>query len=73
MGIISPDKEKTRFYAIFYPIAIGCSQLGAFLASKFSLTLGWETLHYYSSLTLIATAIICVIVCHNQRFEKKTA
>ena len=72
MGIISPDREKTRFYAIFYPISIGCSQLGAFLASKFSLILGWETLHHYSSLTLVTTAILCVIVCHNQRFEKKT-
>ena|GEM_PF-160797 len=72
MGIVSPDKEKTRFYAVFYPISIGCSQLGGFLASSISLNLGWETLHYYSSLTLIITAILCVIVCHNQRFEKKT-
>jgi hypothetical protein len=72
MGIISPDKEKKRFYAIFYPISIGSSQLGGVLASKIALNVGWETLHYYSAATLLATAIICVIVCHNQRFEKKT-
>jgi hypothetical protein len=71
MGIISPDKEKKRFYAIFYPISISSSQLGGFLASKISLDIGWETVHYYSSLTLVAAAIVCVIVCHNQRFDKK--
>lgn len=72
MGIISPDKEKKRFYAIFYPISISSSQVGGVLASKISLNVGWETLHYYGAATLLLTAIVCVIVCHNQRFEKKT-
>jgi hypothetical protein len=72
MGIISPDKEKKRFYAIFYPISIGSSQLGGFMASSISLDIGWEALHYYSAATLLAAALICAIVCHNQRFEKKT-
>lgn len=72
MGIISPDKEKKRFYAIFYPISISSSQLGGFLASSISLNIGWEALHYYSAATLLLVAMLCVIVCHNQRFEKKT-
>lgn len=72
MGIISPDKEKKRFYAIFYPISIGSSQLGGFLTSSISLDVGWEALHYYSVATLLIVAMLCVIVCHNQRFEKKT-
>lgn len=72
MGIISPDREKKRFYAIFYPISIGASQLGGVLASKISLNLAWENLHYYGALTLLLTAMLCVVVCHNQRFEKKT-
>lgn len=72
MGIISPDKEKKRFYAIFYPISISSSQLGGFLASSTSLHTGWEALHYYSAAILLITALICVIVCHNQRFDKKT-
>ena len=72
MGIISPDKEKKRFYAIFYPISISASQLGGFIASKISLDVGWEALHYYGIAILLLTAIVCVIVCHNQRFEKKT-
>ncbi len=72
MGIISPDKEKKRFYAIFYPISIGSSQLGGFLASSSSFTIGWEAMHYYSAATLLIVALLCVIVCHNQRFEKKT-
>jgi len=71
MGIISPDKEKKRFYAIFYPISISSSQLGGLLASKISLDVGWEMLHYYGAATLLIAAIVCVIVCHNQRFEKK--
>jgi hypothetical protein len=73
MGIISPDKEKKRFYAIFYPISIGSSQLGGFLASSLSLDIGWEALHHYGAATLLITAMVCVIVCHNQRFERKTA
>ena len=72
MGIISPDKEKKRFYAIFYPISICASQLGGVLSSKFSLNFGWEAIHYYGAATLLLTAMLCVIVCHNQRFEKKT-
>jgi hypothetical protein len=72
MGIISPDREKKRFYAVFYPISIGSSQVGGVLASAASLKIGWEAVHYYSVATLLAAAILCVIVCHNQRFEKKT-
>ena len=72
MGIISPDKEKKRFYAIFYPISIGSGQLGGLLASSLSLDVGWQALHHYAAITLLIVAMVCVIVCHNQRFEKKS-
>lgn len=71
MGIISPDREKKRFYSVFYPISISSGQLGGVLASSISINAGWKTIHYYSALTLVAVAIVCVVVCHNQRFEKK--
>lgn len=71
MGIISPDKEKKRFYAIFYPISISASQLSGFMASANSLKVTWESLSHYSAATLQVVAIICLIVCHNQRFDKK--
>ena len=71
MGIISPDNEKKRFYSIFYPISIGSSQLGGWLASSASLNIGWEAIHYYGSATLLLAAMVCVIMCHNQRFARK--
>jgi len=71
MGILKAENDKKVFYAVFYPISIMSSQYGGYLASSASLNIGWEAVHYYSAATLILTAIICVIVCHNQRFARK--
>lgn len=70
-GILSPDGNKKRFYAIFYPISIGSGQLGIFLSSKISLDIGWQTIHFYSAGILLSAALLCVIFMHNQRFAKK--
>ncbi|HBG42618.1 hypothetical protein [Limibacterium fermenti] len=70
-AILSPDGDKKRFYAIFYPISIGSGQLGTFLPAVLSLDTGWQYLHYYGAATLLLLAMICVIVMHNQRFAKK--
>ena len=48
------------------------SQFGGFLASQASLNIGWEAVHYYGAATLLLAAMLCVVVCHNQRFEPKS-
>ena len=71
MGILKAENDKKIFYAVFYPISIMMSQFGGYLASSASLTIGWEAVHYYGAATLLLTAMLCVVVCHNQRFARK--
>jgi len=71
MGILKAENDKKVFYAVFYPISIMSSQFGGYLASSASLHIGWEAVHYYSAATLLLTAMLCVVVCHNQRFDRK--
>ena len=70
-GILCPDGNRRRFYALFYPISIGSGQLGTFLTSKISLDIGWQSLHYYGAATLLLAAMIVVIFSHNKRFDRK--
>jgi len=72
MGILKAEKDKKIFYSVFYPISIMMSQFGGFLSSQASLGIGWEAVHYYGAATLLLTAMLCVVVCHNQRFEPKS-
>lgn len=70
-GILSPDGNRKRFYAIFYPISIGSGQISTVLSSVFSIDIGWKALNYCGAATLLLLAMLCVIVMHNQRFGKK--
>lgn len=70
-GMLSPDGNRNRFYAIFYPISIGSGQIGTAVTSVLALDISWQALHYYAAGTLLLLALVCVIVMHNQRFGKK--
>lgn len=70
-GILSPDGNRNRFYAIFYPISLSASQIGMFFTSKFALDIGWKSVNYYGSATLLLAAIIAILFVHNQRFARK--
>lgn len=70
-GILSPDGNNKRFYAVLYPITLSSSQLGIFVTSKLSLNAGWQVIHFYCAGILLIAALLCVIFMHNQRFAKK--
>jgi MFS transporter, DHA2 family, multidrug resistance protein len=70
-GMISPDGNNRRFYAVLYPITISSSQVGTFFTANFALHIGWQTVHYYSAGILLIAAMLSVIFIHNQRFGKK--
>ena len=70
-GMLCPDGNRKRFYAVFYPIALSSGMIGTFLSSTASLNIGWQSLHYYAAATLLLAAGICVIFVHNQRFARK--
>lgn len=70
-GILSPDGDNGRFYSIFYPIAIGAGQIGGPYLARLALSTGWQMLHFYSAALFLVTALLCVIVMHNQRFAPK--
>lgn len=70
-GLISPDGNNRRFYAVLYPITISSSQIGTFFSSKFAINVGWQQIHYYGAAILLVAAMITVIFVHNQRFAPK--
>ena len=70
-GILCPDGDRNKFYAIFYPISLSASQLGVFFTSKLALDISWQALHYYAAATFLIAAVVCIIFVHNQRFDKK--
>ena len=70
-GIVSPEGDTCKFYAILFPISLGLSQFGTFLSAKFALDFSWQGLHFYTSATLLIMALIIIIFGHNQRFDKK--
>ena len=70
-GILSPDGSNGAFYSKFYPIAIGVGQLGSPFIAKLALNSNWQMLHYYSAGLFLLTALLCIVVMHNQRYAPK--
>jgi len=68
MGLLGGDRK--RFYAVYYPIALGSGQLSTFLTSNLSLNVGWQELHYYAAAILLLAAMICIIFVHNKHYTK---
>jgi len=71
MLIISPTGERAKFYAVFYPVAIGFGQLAAYLTTLVAYNLDWRYVYIIAAIILFVCALICIIFMHNKRAGKQ--
>lgn len=71
MAIISPDGNRSRFYAIFYPAAIIVPQLAGYLMTRFGYGIFWENANFLMAIIMLFLVALAVIFMHNKRFDKK--
>lgn len=71
MFIISPDGDRTKFYAVFYPLSISIAQLSSYLFTKIAYNLEWQSVYVIMVIILLILVLISVIFMHNLRFSRK--
>lgn len=71
MFILSPNGDRGKFYAIFYPLSIGFGQLSAYYFAKMTFNNSWETPYFYMAIIMLLVAACSLIFQHNQRFGFK--
>ena len=71
-GMICRDGNSDKFYSVLFPMAITTGPIGGLIASKVAFAINWQMMHYYTSAVCLLMALVAVIVCHNQRFGRKT-
>lgn len=73
MYIISPDGNRPRFYAIFYPSAIVFPQLAGYIMTRFGLGTFWQNANLIMAIVMLVLAALAVVFMHNKRFDKKVS
>ena len=68
MFILSPTGDKGRFYAIFYPLAIGFGQFFGYKMASFTFESNYQAPYFLMSAMMLFIAAISLIFQHNQRF-----
>ena len=68
MFILSPTGDKGRFYAIFYPLAIGFGQFFGYKMALFTFESNYQAPYFLMSAMMLLIATISLIFQHNQRF-----
>ncbi len=73
MAMISPDGNRPKFYAIFYPSAIVFPQLAGYLMTHFGFSTYWENANFLMAITMLFLAALALIFMHNSRYDKKVS
>lgn len=71
MFILSADGNRGRFYAVFYTVVLGITQVSSYYVASLSMEYSWQYAYLLIAAVCLATALICVVFQHNQRFMKK--
>lgn len=71
MYIISPDGNRPKFYAIFYPSAIVFPQLAGYLMARFGFSTYWQNANFIMAIIMLFLAALAIIFMHNKRYDKK--
>ncbi|TXD47220.1 hypothetical protein [Polaribacter sp. IC073] len=71
MFMISPDGNRPKFYAIFYPSAIVFPQLAGYLMAHFGFSTYWQNANFIMAIVMLFLTALAVIFMHNQRYDKK--
>jgi len=72
MLMISPDGNRGRFYAVFYPFSILLGQLGAYLSAELAYAFGWQYVYYFMMPGLLLSLLAVVVFYHNGRTSPYT-
>jgi len=64
--------NKGIFYSIFYPLAIGFSQIYSYYFCKLVASSDYQSIYFLMSGVMLVVALLCLIFQHNQRFCRKT-
>ncbi|WP_242918001.1 hypothetical protein [Pontibacter liquoris] len=67
MMMISPDGNRGRFYAVFYPVSIALGQLGAYFSAELSYAFGWQYVYYFMMPGLLLSLLLVTVFYHNGR------
>ncbi len=65
MALISPDGNRGRFYAIFYPFSIVLGQLGSYVSAELAYAYSWQHVYYFMLPGLLLSLALVIIFCHN--------
>lgn len=71
MAIISPDGNRPKFYAIFYPSAIVFPQLAGYMMTHFGFSTYWQNANFIMAIVMLTLAALAVVFMHNKRYDKK--
>lgn len=73
MYIISPDGNRPKFYAIFYPSAIVFPQLAGYLMASFGFTTFWQNANFIMAIIMLFLAALAIIFMHNKRYDARVS
>ncbi|MCL1943100.1 MAG: MFS transporter [Candidatus Azobacteroides sp.] len=62
MPIFSPNNQRSKFYAFFYPISLGTGQISLALTSNLAYLYQWQYM-YYLMVGMLLSAILFVLIC----------
>lgn len=69
--VLSPDGDRSSFYAVFYPLSITTAQLSSYLFAKVAYNLEWESVFIIMTIIMLLLVLVAVIFMHNLRFSRK--
>jgi len=71
MFIISPTGDRGKFYAVFYPLSIGFSQVSGYYFAEIVFNGSWQSPYFMMAAIMLIIALLSLIFQHNQRFAFK--
>ncbi len=71
MMVISPNRDRVRFYSIFYPMVLGITQTSGYYLTLISYDYNWRISYAVLAAVALLAAMVCIVFQHNRRFAKK--
>ncbi|GAB2534143.1 MFS transporter [Rufibacter soli] len=71
MMMISPDGNRGRFYAIFYPVSIIAGQVSGYFTTQLAYAYNWQMVYYFMLPGLLISLALVTIFYHNERTMPK--
>lgn len=71
MFIISATGDRGKFYAVFYPLSIGFSQVSGYYFADLVFNGSWQSPYFMMAAIMLIIAVLSLVFQHNQRFAFK--